>query len=115
MNWITLHSAEEIEEIARHSHQVPCVIFKHSTRCSISQLAKTRLEGKWLLTADQVPAYYLDLLQYRSVSNKVTEFFAEHHESPQLLLIHKGTCVYVASHLDITYDELTEQLALLSV
>jgi bacillithiol system protein YtxJ len=56
--------------------------------------------------------YLLDLKQYRSISNQIAEKFQVHHESPQVLLIKKGECIYDESHYGIQMDELVEQSAL---
>jgi bacillithiol system protein YtxJ len=74
-------------------------------------MAKLRLEAKWDSTiANEVVPYYLDLLTYRSISNEIAERFQVHHESPQILLIKDGECIYDASHLDITIDEIMESI-----
>ena len=111
MNWIELSSVEELQEIKAYSADVPCVIFKHSTRCSISSIAKNRLEKSWDFTNDNLKAYYLDLIENRSISNEIAEEFQVQHASPQLLLIEKGACIWNTSHLDISVKKLKEQLA----
>lgn len=87
------------------------MIFKHSTRCNISEIAKFRLEDDWDFSANEIEAYYLDLLSFRPVSQHVSETFSVYHESPQVLLISQGECVYDASHLDISVGELKEALS----
>ena len=114
MNWHALTTEAQIDDIIAASHQHPVVIFKHSTRCSISSTAKSRLERTWDIPADTVEAYYLDLLAYRAISNAVATRFAVHHESPQLLLIIAGECPYVESQLGINVAELKEQIAIAS-
>lgn len=109
MNWTALTSTEEIKKIQEISHQQAVVIFKHSTRCSISGMAKSRLEREH--APDQVLFYYLDLIRYREVSNEVAEIFRVEHESPQLLLIRNGECVYNDSHNGISMGELEDALA----
>ncbi len=110
-NWIPLRSEQEIASIRERSQQVPCLIFKHSTRCNISSIAQYRLDDDWTFAPGEVEPYYLDLIQYRSVSNAVAEVFQVHHESPQVLLIVDGDCVYDASHLDVQVDEIKEALS----
>lgn len=110
MNWIDLRSESQLSAIVQQSHLISVAIFKHSTRCSISQTAKSRLERAWRFEETEVEAYYLDVLQYRDVSNKVAEVFAEQHESPQLLLIKNGECTYIESHLGISVDDLRTHL-----
>ena len=102
MEWKTLHHPNQLDEIANLSHQGPQYIFKHSTRCSISTVAKNRLEKG-------VPAmtyiYYLDLLAYRSISDEISSRWNVTHQSPQLLKIENGLCSYHASHLEISPEE----------
>jgi bacillithiol system protein YtxJ len=110
MNWNTLSSVEQLEEIKSASYQQPQLIFKHSTRCSISSMVRSRLERSE--TPSNISFHYLDLLAYRSLSNQVAEDFSVYHESPQVLLIKNGECVYDESHQGINMDEIAEQAAL---
>ena len=107
MSWITLETETQLNEIREKSTDRPQVIFKHSTRCSTSHLVKSRLERSELPgTAD---FYYLDLIRYRPVSNKIAETFQVDHESPQVLVIRNGECIYDESHMGITMDDILEQ------
>jgi bacillithiol system protein YtxJ len=106
MNWISLTSEEQLAQIQEASFLKPQVIFKHSTRCSISSTALHRLE-RAEAPAD-IDFYYLDLIQYRSLSAKVAEVFKVKHESPQILLIKNGQCVYNESHFAIAMEEIVE-------
>ena len=108
IKWSTLASVAEVNDLVELSHQKPCLIFKHSTRCSISSLAKHRLEGDWDFSSDDLQPFFLDLITYRQVSSFVAEHFAVHHESPQALIIRDGVCTYDSSHLDISVAELHE-------
>lgn len=110
MNWIQLNSDQQIEEIIRASDNQPQVIFKHSTRCSISTMAKGRLERAGL--PGHVPFYYLDLLSHRPISNKIAEMFSVEHESPQVLVIKNGKCVYTESHSGIHMDEILQKASM---
>jgi|SRR5450432_3910237 len=109
MNWIPLNSETQLEEIRERSAQRPQVIFKHSTRCGTSQLVRSRLERG--AQPQAIDFYFLDLLKYRPVSNKVAETFGVHHESPQILLIRDGKCVFEENHLGISMDAILEQAA----
>lgn len=108
MNWIPLNTEHQVAEIIARSSQVPCLILKHSTRCSISSIAKHRLEDDWSFNPEELEPYYLDLIAHRSISANLAEEFQVHHESPQVLLIVDGECIYDASHLDISVAELKE-------
>ncbi len=107
MAWISLTSEAQLDEIVAKSADRPQVIFKHSTRCSISSVAQQRLQRGTL--PEDLDFYILDLLAYRSVSNKIAEQFQVHHESPQVLVIKDGKCIYDESHLAISMNDIVEQ------
>jgi bacillithiol system protein YtxJ len=106
MNWINLDSEQQLDEIRERSASRPQVIFKHSTRCPTSSLVKRRLEGS--VSPQAFDFYYLDLINHRRVSNKVSEDFHIGHQSPQVLVIRNGKCIYDESHLGIDMDEILE-------
>lgn len=108
MHWIHLTDEEQLKQIISNSNTRPQVIFKHSTRCSISSVALQRLQ-KAEQPAD-IDFYYLDLISYRGLSNKIAETFKVHHESPQVLVLKDGDCIYDESHLGISMDEILESV-----
>ena len=106
MNWIPLENENQLEEITSNSENKPQVIFKHSTRCSISSMAKNRLDRK-----DQPEGmnfYYLDVIKYRNISNKIAGDFKVNHQSPQVLVINAGKCIYNESHSGISMDDIID-------
>ncbi len=110
MNWINIKSESDLDRIIEQSFQGSgIVVFKHSTRCSISSMAKNRLESSWDLEGD-LPAYHLDLIQFRNISDLIAEKFNVRHESPQLLLIKDGECVYNESHMSISVENIHLEL-----
>ncbi len=108
MNWIPLSTADELEHLIVLSEQTPQVIFKHSTTCSISAVAKSRLDKS--NPTGNTGFHYLDLLSYRSVSNTIAERFGVTHESPQVLVIINGQCVYNESHMGIMMDDILDHV-----
>jgi bacillithiol system protein YtxJ len=106
MNWIELNSEEQIADIKQKSTTVPQVIFKHSTRCSTSAMVLNRIERSAL--PDNIDFYFLDLISHRAVSNKIAEDFHVFHESPQILLIKNGECIYDESHMGIDASEIVK-------
>lgn len=107
MNWIPLTTEEQLDEIAAKSFNTPQVIFKHSTTCSISSMALNRLERA--VTPVNVDFYYLDLLKFRNISGAIAEKFKVHHQSPQVVILKNGECVYDESHYAISMDDIIEQ------
>ncbi len=110
INWKVLNSEEGINEIVQNSSQKTNIIFKHSTTCPISAMAKNRLERSWDIDEAEVEIYYLDLLSYRPVSNKIAEVFAVKHESPQVLVIKDGISVFDTSHNAISVEAIKSAL-----
>ena len=107
MNWISLQDENQVREIKENSNIRPQVIYKHSVRCGVSSVVKSRLE-KAKLPSD-IDYYFLDIIHYRSISNKIAEEFRVYHESPQVLIIRNGECVYDESHMGITAQEIEAQ------
>lgn len=108
MNWNKLEEEEELNEIINRSKLRPQLIYKHSTRCSISSMVKNRLERSG--PPETMDFYFLDLIRHRSLSDKIAEHFGVRHESPQVLLIRDGRCVYDESHTAIQLQHLLEHV-----
>lgn len=106
MEWKNITDPNQISDIK--TAEGYSLIFKHSTRCSVSSMAKRRFELDW----DAIPAgtnlYFLDLISHRAISAQIAEVFQVSHESPQILLIKDGDCVLDASHSDISAEEVAE-------
>jgi bacillithiol system protein YtxJ len=109
INWTPLEDLGQIEEIITLSEQKPVIIFKHSTRCSISRMALKNFENEYDL-GENVTAYFLDLISFREVSNEIASRFNVVHQSPQLLLIVGGNSVYDVSHSSIDAQELKSKI-----
>jgi len=107
IQWKNLDSKFQLESIIEDSHTSPQVIFKHSTSCPISSMAKRRLESDWSL---DIKPYYLDLIAFRSISNEIEDVLGVRHESPQIVLLHNGKAVYNESHLDISASNLNQSV-----
>ena len=105
INWIQLTNLSQLNEIQEVSNQKPAIIFKHSTTCSISRMALKNFEREYDLQ-NKVEAYFLDLLNFRVISNEIATKFNVVHQSPQLLLIKNGIATYNVSHDRIDADEL---------
>ena len=103
MNWTLLESANQVNEIKQQKGY--SLIFKHSTRCSISLMAKKRLELDRENLPENISLYFLDLIRYRDLSAQIAQDFQVHHESPQLLLIKDGECILDQSHGGISVEE----------
>ncbi|GAB2494163.1 bacillithiol system redox-active protein YtxJ [Algoriphagus taiwanensis] len=112
MNWNKLTLPSQLEEIKALSFEKPVLIFKHSTRCSISSMSLDRLLRNWKEEdKEKVEPFFLDLIAYRNLSDQIEDFFGVPHQSPQVLLIKDGTAVYDNSHFGISYPEIMSKIS----
>ncbi|NNE33517.1 MAG: bacillithiol system redox-active protein YtxJ [Winogradskyella sp.] len=95
--WNALTDSNQLQDIVENSKTKTQLIFKHSTRCGISRMVMNHFVSAYDPDLN-VDLYYLDLLNYREVSNKIRDQFGVIHESPQLLIIKNGEVVTHASH-----------------
>jgi bacillithiol system protein YtxJ len=103
--WNHINSIEELNLAISNSNEQSILLFKHSTSCSISSMAKSRLEDKWSEELEITP-YYIDLLAFRNVSNEIAERFNVTHQSPQVLIVSNEKCVGNCSHNEINLDSI---------
>lgn len=115
MNWKAFNTLEDLEYITEKSSQQPVLIYKHSTRCSVSSLVCSRLEHAWEADPMDIQGYFLDLISHREVSNAVEDQFQVRHQSPQILIIDGGKCFFHCSHLRISHRAIKEALSQTSV
>lgn len=98
--WIQLSSVEQLSDVLHNIKDKPVLLFKHSTRCSISSMALNGFERNW--SGDvECELYYLDLLKHRDISQKIAELTGVVHQSPQAIVIKGKEIVYEATHSGI--------------
>jgi len=92
-------------------HAGPVVFFKHSTTCPISASAYRRVEAYLNEAKDTAPPLYIvKVIESRPVSNAIASQLAIPHESPQVILVHKGAALWHASHGAITAEAIADSL-----
>jgi len=114
MKWNNLRSEEDLNKAVEESKINPIVIFKYSSRCSISDRVLDMFQYEWDSVDEEnkkITPYFLDLIQYRSLSNEIARRFGVIHESPQVLLVKNGECVYNESHGFIRVDDVFKSAA----
>lgn len=96
INWISLTNENQLENLTKTS-----VLFKHSTRCGISSSVLKRFEQQFGEIDDTVDFYFLDLLNFRNISNAIAEKFNVVHQSPQVVVVKNSELLAHGSHYDI--------------
>ena len=70
-------------------------------------MALSRIERAWNETTySTYEFYYLDLLNYRNISNEIASRFTIEHESPQLLLLRNGVVQKIQNHSSVNIEQL---------
>lgn len=110
MEWIALTSPEELARVDEASRAAPVLLFKHSTSCGVSAGALEGLERDWRPVDDVHTVFFIDLWAHRDVSDAVEVRYGVRHESPQVLVVDDGACVYTASHRGIRHAEVVQAL-----
>ncbi len=95
----TTHLSEILEKSETH----PVIIFKYSSECRSSDRVAVELE-KLLAHKPHTPIYKITVQTEPALSKKVEEHFGIQHESPQVLVIHKGKVTYSADHNEISVE-----------
>ncbi|WP_265428382.1 bacillithiol system redox-active protein YtxJ [Chryseobacterium sp. YIM B08800] len=105
--WKTIKTEEDLEKAIKESYENRVAIFKHSTSCFISKTVLKNFEKEIENSDEQnVSFYFLDLLAFRPISNKIAEDFGIRHESPQLIVLENGKAINNASHQDISLSQI---------
>ena len=105
--WHNLENPDDLERAKARSFEKQIAIFKHSTRCYVSNMMLSKFEKEISDSGDETEFYFLDLLKHRSLSHQIAEDFDVAHQSPQLLVIKDSTVVKHASHTSISAQLLT--------
>lgn len=109
--WQNLENEEQLATAIQESYEKPVMLFKHSIRCGISEGAKQGLIGDWDINSEELSFYYLDLINYRSISNQIAADLGVVHQSPQIILLKNGKAVFDTSHHRISVGEIRKALA----
>jgi len=107
VGWRQLTNLGQLNEIGEVSTEKAVLIFKHSTRCSVSRMVLKQFENEFDLQ-DKIVPYFLDLLEHREISNAIARDYEVQHQSPQVIIIKDGKAVYNASHERIDTKQLEQ-------
>ena len=106
MHWIHLTHEDQLQKIIVRSEEKPQVVFKYSSHCHLSETILTQLQKN--CCPDHMDFHFLDLTDHENISKKISEKFHITHQSPQILLIKEGACIYQESHSEISLKEIIE-------
>lgn len=108
VKYFQLDKMEQFDEIDEISKTKPVVLFKHSTRCSISRMALKQFDAAFNYPEEKIDWYLLDLLNHRDLSNEIASRYNVVHQSPQIVVIRNGKAVFNESHDSISAEDLKQ-------
>src|SRR5690606_1441056 len=104
--WKEITDLETLDTLTQESYKKPVAILKHSISCGISRMVLRNFEQEYDLKEEDYNLYFLDLLRYREISNKIASRFNVPHQSPQFIILKEGKVVYDASHSEVKAESL---------
>jgi len=110
INWLLFTESSQLDTIISKSSLKPILIFKHSTRCGVSGMALKNFERGYDIDETAIDLYFLDLLNFRALSNEISEKLNVYHQSPQVLVVKSGQVIYNDSHYSISADAVKKVL-----
>ncbi len=101
----------DFQDALKKSFEKPIFILKHSSTCSISAAAMREIQA-FEKSHPDVDTYINLVIEDRPLTKRITEHTGITHESPQAFLFDHGKVIWNASHGDIYFEVLEEQLHL---
>lgn len=103
-----LRSLGDFEGALTRSFLRPVLIFKHSSTCGVSAMAREEIAA--LLSGLPIAAdvYVVVVQTHRPVSKAIADTLCVRHESPQVLLIDKAEVVWQASHFRVSAHKIRD-------
>lgn len=109
--WEPVSDTAQIGMIIQRSQERNQLIYKHSHRCSVSFIAKRKLENSAEDILAQADMYFLNVVKNREASNLIASKLDVRHESPQVILLSGGEVIWHASHGSIDTTKILEKVA----
>jgi bacillithiol system protein YtxJ len=100
----TEDQSKNIKPLEAQSLPENCYIFKHSTQCPRSATAAEAVE----MQSWELPLYWINVIEQRTISNWVEATYGVRHESPQLLALRGGEVVGHLNHQAINLANIAQ-------
>ncbi|OWA35000.1 hypothetical protein B9G55_14795 [Saccharibacillus sp. O16] len=109
-NYMELTSLEQWETLLEQSKQSTVLLLKHSTACPISGAAFKEFNVYTRKPKRPLVCALVKVIECRPVSNAIEAQLGIKHESPQVLLVQGGKTLWHASHWEITYERMEQEV-----
>lgn len=109
-NYQEITSLEQWENVLERSNESAVLLLKHSTACPISGAAFKEFNVYTRKPKRPLICVLVKVIESRPVSNEIEAKLGVKHESPQALLVRGGEVLWHASHWDITYERMEQEV-----
>jgi bacillithiol system protein YtxJ len=100
---------QDLKQLVQDSQEHPVFLLKHSTRCPISSSA-WRTYQRFAEARPDVALWRVLVVENKQLSSQIARETDVRHQSPQVLLFHKGKVNWNDSHYSITEDAMHKAL-----
>jgi bacillithiol system protein YtxJ len=107
--WTKIIAVDQLDELFEKDGRAK-LVFKHSTRCSISSMALSRFEKEWPENT-ACDLFFLDLIAYRQLSDSIAQRCGVIHQSPQVIVMLNGELVHHNSHNGISAGQIAQLIS----
>ena len=109
--WNIFETEGEFKDILYSSNHKPQMIYKHSSRCSVSFMAVRNLHELSEKDWEKADFHMIDVIGQRSLSRFIAEKSGVRHEYPQVLIFKDGAVVWHGSHYRVNAESVQEYLS----
>lgn len=100
---------QDFRQLVQNSEKRPVFLLKHSTRCPISGSA-WRAFQQFDAKQPEAELWRVLVVENATLSSAIAQEVEVRHQSPQVLLLHRGKVVWNDSHWSIKVDALQDAL-----
>ena len=100
---------QDFDQLLQDSEERPVFLLKHSTRCPISGSA-WRAFQQFDASQPEADLWKVLVIENSALSSEIAREAGVRHQSPQILLFHRGEVVWNDSHWSIKVDALRNAL-----
>jgi bacillithiol system protein YtxJ len=108
MEWKAIKNESTFYEIQEISDREKVLIFKYTPDNVVSHVIRTLLQREWNAPFMNMKTYCVDVINHKDVSDQITNQFGIEHNSPQVLVIKQGKCIYVKANGHIKFNDLKQ-------
>jgi bacillithiol system protein YtxJ len=106
---MSIEPVEDQERLRELLKAETVIVYKHSTRCSISRRTMAQMQ-EFAEQRPDVPVAMVDVVAQRELSDLIARELKVRHKSPQAIVVKDGEAVWETSHFSIKAKVLADRL-----